>query len=65
MHIAIYNIIPVDDSEEHTENGDCSCVPEVKKVMVGGSCAGVLVIHNAFDGRLAVEWANEILKDKQ
>lgn len=53
-----YHVIPNNDSKEHTLSHRCSCSPEVK---VEGE--NMIVVHSAFDGRLGVEWANEILKN--
>ena len=55
----IWHILPINDLKEHTESSYCECDPTVD-VQDSGN---VLVIHNAFDGREAVEQANEILGD--
>jgi hypothetical protein len=57
MEIQIYHILPRNDIEEHSECGDCKCNPRIEKLS-----DRVLIIHNSFDGREAVELANEILK---
>ena len=69
----IYHVYPVNDTQEHIlicvqNNGLigclCNCKPITDKIKN-------VVIHNSFDGREAVEIANEILnkakeiKDKQ
>jgi hypothetical protein len=36
----------------------CPCKPRHQETEQGG----LIVIHDAYDGRLGVEWANEILK---
>jgi len=52
------HVHPVNDIEKHTLEGtQCKCSPEV---MVSTD-AEIVVIHNSFDGREGVEWANEIL----
>lgn len=56
MEEEVLHIIPLNDEGEHEESSYCSCEPEVRLVN-----DVVLVIHNAYDGREAVEWANEIL----
>jgi len=58
--IEIWHILPVNDSEKHEESSMCSCEPTVDI-----SNEYVLIIHNSFDGREAVEWANEILNNKK
>lgn len=54
--IEIWHILPVNDSEQHEESSMCNCEPRVDT-----SNGYVLIIHNSFDGREAIEWANEIL----
>lgn len=44
------NVIPVNDSEKHEENSTCHCNPTVE--FHDGE---MIIIHNAFDGREAVE----------
>lgn len=56
--MAIWHTLPVDDIEEHEESSTCKCEPEVEKVE-----GDLLIIHNSFDGREAVEWANDILDE--
>ena len=55
--IDIYHVTPVNDTEAHVETGDCSCRPEIDVQRNGN----VVITHNSFDGREAVELANEIL----
>jgi len=55
------HVLPVDDTRdgapfEHEETTTCPCAPSVERV---GD--GFLVVHNSFDGREAVEWANAVL----
>lgn len=50
------HITPVGDLEPHEESTTCKCQPRVKHVN-----GNMLVIHDAFDGRVGVEVANEIL----
>lgn len=57
MDEEIWHLTPTNDIEEHVESSYCKCEPEVE-VLENGD---VLVIHNAFDGREAVELANEII----
>lgn len=52
-----FHVLPVNDVKEHRESYICPCLPEVKNE--GGN---MIIIHNSFDGREGVEWANEILK---
>lgn len=52
------HVHPIDDSEEHELEGtQCKCNPQV----IIESNSDIIVVHNSFDGREAVEWANEIL----
>lgn len=53
----IYHITPINDLKEHEESSVCPCDPTIKTIITGD----VLCIHNAYDGREGVEWANEIL----
>lgn len=54
----MYDILPIDDLKEHEEKSTCPCGPRVE-VVEGGN---MVCIHNSYDGREAVEWANEIFK---
>lgn len=52
------HVHPIDDIEPHDLNGTaCKCGPRV----IAEPDAEMIVVHNSFDGREAVEWANEIL----
>ena len=54
------HVHPLDDLEEHDINStNCKCKPTIIKE--GNE---FIVIHNSFDGREGVEWANEILNKK-
>lgn len=46
------HIIPLGDEKEHIFSGECLCEPRIENN---------IYIHDAFDGRIAVERANEIL----
>ena len=51
------HIIPLNDIEEHLAFGTgCPCDPQLIYEE-----EEVIVVHNSFDGREGVEWANEIL----
>jgi hypothetical protein len=55
------HVSPLDDIEEHdlSDTGNtCKCKPEV----IIQPNAEIIVVHNSFDGREGIEWANEILK---
>jgi hypothetical protein len=53
------HVYPLDDTEEHLLDGTtCKCEPEI----IAEPNADIIVVHNSFDGREGVEWANEILK---
>ncbi|TAK57878.1 MAG: hypothetical protein EPO24_09425 [Bacteroidetes bacterium] len=55
-----YAVVPVHDSKEHEEYSSmCECEPKIEHVD-----GNMIFIHNAFDGRLAVEWAEDILREK-
>ena len=52
-----YHVHPVEDKKEHdTESFTCHCNPEIKT-----QDGNMIIIHNSYDGREGVEWANEIL----
>lgn len=53
----IYHVLPNMDKQLHSENYKCHCEPEIMNEGLN-----MVVVHNAFDGREGVEWANEILK---
>ena len=54
------HVYPLDDIEEHFINGTtCKCHPNV----IVEPNSDIIVIHNSFDGREGVEWANEILNN--
>lgn len=71
----IWHVFPIDDSEEHLQKSEwvsnvdsqgnvnmslycsCKCRSSVDYLENGG----IIVVHDAFDGRLGIEWANEIL----
>ena len=42
-----YNIIPINDTEEHIEESICECYPEFV-ILDNGD---MLIIHNAYDNR--------------
>lgn len=51
------HIYPLNDLQEHKLKGnDCDCLPTT-------DFKRELIIHNSFDGREAVEEANEILSE--
>ena len=54
----IIHVMPINDLKEHDEDTSCECQPAVEMDDAGN---GFLVIHNSYDGREAVETANEIL----
>lgn len=55
----VIHIVPEDDSELHNFSPHCKCEPRTEE-----EDDIVIYIHDAFDGRIAVERANEILNDK-
>jgi hypothetical protein len=55
-----WHVFPTDEVHVHVLYGeDCPCRPRLEPVH-----SIVIVVHNSFDGREAVEWANDILKPK-
>jgi hypothetical protein len=65
-----YHIYPEDDLEEHIlhcqypAKGGVTCACKCNPVWQE-ELGAVFIIHNSFDGREAVEWANKILGDKK
>lgn len=67
-HENIVHVYPINDTEEHLLKCEdhllgppvcrCKCNPRHELVPP----AGLVVVHDAFDGRTGVEWAKEILK---
>jgi hypothetical protein len=62
----IWHVYPQNDLGEHILETvermgflycQCDCCAEVRQVD-----GGYIVVHNSYDGREGVEWANEILK---
>ena len=53
------HVTPIDDTKKHTEDTTCLCNPKVTT-----ENGEMIIIHNSYDGREGVEWANEILKQK-
>lgn len=71
----IHHIYPVNDDDDHFLETEydmanqlkciCKCSPKLEfHNNYEGYIVGVSIIHNSFDGREAVEWANEILLTK-
>ncbi len=63
----IYHVVPLNDLREHDASCEmvmglplcrCKCDPKYDDT----EPPGMVVIHNSYDGREGVEWANEILK---
>lgn len=52
------HVIPLDDLEVHDESLDCACSVKSVEQYPGGT----VVTHTSYDGREAVEWAEEILE---
>jgi hypothetical protein len=69
----IWHIVPVNDLKPHTEICDgynsgglkafclCDCKPDHRLISKDKIPVSILIIHNSFDGREGIEWANEIL----
>lgn len=70
MSCNIWHVLPVADIKDHigitVEDKDgeiespCECKPRIE-VLENGA---IIVVHNSFDGREGVEWANSILNKK-
>lgn len=58
MEEVILHVMPVNDLEEHIQSCMCKCMPNIKVIEDSDS---LIWVHNSFDGREGVEWANEIL----
>lgn len=54
----MFNILPIDDIEEHIEDSTCWCVPKIEE-----HYGHIFIIHNAFDGRTLKE--NEKIKTEK
>lgn len=48
--MSTYNIVPVNDLEDHVEDSTCKCKPSVE--FVNGN---MIITHNSFDGRENME----------
>lgn len=59
--MAIWHIIPTNDTAEHQEDSTCECEPRMDEIIETGD---ILIIHNAYDGREAVEIAMDIINNK-
>jgi hypothetical protein len=46
----MYNILPVNDLNEHTEDSTCECKPKI--IFENGE---MIIVHNSYDGREFVE----------
>lgn len=51
------HVVPLDDEGEHLLEDCCPCHPRRDKTKSGG----LMLIHDAYDGRVAVECVNEII----
>lgn len=54
----IWHVTPNNDLKEHRDDSTCECDPRIKHVN-----GNTIVIHNSYDGREGVEWANELLNN--
>jgi len=55
-----WHLLPVNDLKEHEESTTCECEPKIEFQENGD----MLIIHNSFDGREAIEMFNEIINKK-
>jgi hypothetical protein len=54
------HVYPLNDIKEHTLESTCECKPKI----ISESNSEMICVHNSFDGREGVEWANEIINKK-
>jgi len=57
--MAIYHVYPLNDTKEHDLESTCECNP-VAETQPGGD---IILVHNSWDGREAVEVAQEIINN--
>jgi len=55
------HILPINDLKEHEELTTCECEPKID-ILDNGD---MLIIHNSFDGREAIEMVKEIICDHE
>lgn len=55
-------VVPIQDTEPHTYNGGCKCMPGIDINSVAGQ---IIIVHMAFDGRHLIEQVNAILNNPQ
>jgi hypothetical protein len=54
------HIYPINEEENHNlEGSQCKCISNI----IIESNSYIIVVHNSYDGREAIEWANEILNN--
>ena len=51
----MYNILPINDLKEHSENSTCECKPKV--IYENGE---MIIVHNSYDGR---EYKERLIED--
>lgn len=54
-----WHLLPCNDLKEHEESTTCKCAPKVEFQQSGD----MLIVHNSFDRREAVEMFNEIINN--
>lgn len=54
----IVNVTPCNDLRYHKEDSTCPCKPKIEFVD-----DNILIVHNSFDGREAVEQAEALLRE--
>ena len=54
----MWNILPINDLKEHSENSTCECNPKV--IFENGE---MIIIHNSYDGREGLELYNKLLSE--
>lgn len=52
-----WHLLPTNDLKPHEETSTCGCEPNVE-ILENGD---MMIIHNSFDGREAIEMFNDII----
>ena len=59
----VFHVMPIDDLKEHDSSCDCECRPTIRHHDDDGSALSEpIAIHHSWDGREAVEMAEEIIR---
>lgn len=55
----VIHVLPIDDIEDHIDSSTCPCQPSIEE-----ENGHLIIVHSSFDGREGVEWAQEILNER-